>query len=101
MKIFLPNSTILILIVTRTRSIGTSRPISKFCRGGSKKNVEYRVPPPKDKRSLQYKYETLSMKRMKDILKQSKEDKASKYHSVDARSAPRVRGGVGGFKTFS
>ena len=40
-----------------------------------KKNVEYRVPPPKDKRSLQFRYETLSMKRMKDILRQTKEDK--------------------------
>ena len=40
-----------------------------------KKNVAYRVPPHKDKRSLQVRYETLSMKRMKDILKQAKEDK--------------------------
>ncbi len=43
-----------------------------------KKNVEYRVPPHKDKRSLQVRYETLSMKRMKGILKQAKEDKRPK-----------------------
>ena len=46
-----------------------------------KKNVEYRVPPPKDKRSLQYRYQNLSMKKMKNILKEVKDGKKPKVEN--------------------
>lgn len=37
-----------------------------------KQNVEFRVPPPVDKKSLHHRYETLSMKKMKLLLNHAK-----------------------------
>lgn len=51
------------------------------------KNVDLRIPPHQDKRSLQYRYHNLSMKKMKTILKEAKEGKRPKV----ANPIPLIR----------